>query len=142
MGQGACLDFRDWHLHRPCRKSNRDSVTSDLWAAVVIPMNPVVAIFASLFTVCALLPVITSVFLGYRAGERLAISSGAISGLVLLMSCGGLAYLPHVSDLSGEGKRLAMAGLLMMGAPVLCTFMGNLVGYIAMGFLGSEQEKN
>jgi len=33
MGQGACLDFRDWHLNRACRKGNRDSIASDLWAA-------------------------------------------------------------------------------------------------------------
>jgi hypothetical protein len=105
-------------------------------------MNPVVAIFAGVFTVCALLPVVTSAFFGYRAGERVAISIGAISGLVLLLSCAGLAYLAHVSELSGEDKRLAMAGLLMAGVPALCTFMGTFAGYIAMGFLGSAHENN
>ena len=104
-------------------------------------MTPAVAIFGVLavpFIVCVLLPVITSAFFGYRTGERLAISIGAISGLVLLMSCGGLAYLAHVAELSGEDKRLAMAGLLMTGVPALCIFLGTLAGYIAMGFLGDE----
>jgi hypothetical protein len=108
-------------------------------------MNPVVAIFASLFTVCALLPVIPSVFLGYRAGEVMAISIGAISGLVLLMSCGLLAYVPHIAphlSLSEEERHLAMFVVFITGVPALCTFMGNLVGYIAMGFLGSAHENN
>jgi len=51
-------------------------------------MHPAAAILgglAVLFTLCALLPVVTSAFFGYRMGERVAISIGAISGLVLLM---------------------------------------------------------
>jgi hypothetical protein len=79
---------------------------------------------------------------GYRTGERLAIGIGTISGLVLLMSCGGFAYVTHVSELSGEDTRLAWFGISIAGMPALCTFMGTLAGYIAMGFFGSEHEKN
>src|SRR5262249_16843482 len=85
-----------------------------------ISMSPAVAIFAGLFMVCAFLPVVTSAFLGYRAGERVAISIGVISGLVLLMSCGSLAWLTHVSELSGEDKRLGLAGIVITGMPALC----------------------
>ena len=98
----------------------------------------VLAVLALFITVCALLPVLTAAFFGYRAGERLAISIGAISGLVLLISCGLFAYAARFAELSGEDKRLAMAGLLMTGVPALCIFLGTLAGYIAMGFLGDE----
>jgi hypothetical protein len=103
-------------------------------------MNPAIAILVGLFMVFVLLPVVTSAFFGYRAGERLAICIGAISGLVLLMSCGLLAYIAHFPPLSGEDNRLAMAASVFTGVPALCTFLGNLGGYIAMGFLGSKQE--
>jgi hypothetical protein len=102
-------------------------------------MNPAVAIFVGLFMICALVPVVTSAFFGYRAGERLAICVGAISGLVLLTSCGFLFWLPHVSELSGEDNRLAMAASVFTGVPALCTFLGNISGYIAMGFLHEKE---
>jgi hypothetical protein len=109
-------------------------------------MTPAIAIFGGLavfIAVCALLPVITSAFFGYRAGERLAIGIGAISGFLLLISCGLLAYIARFPPLSGEDGRLAMAGLFFVGVPALCTFLGTFAGYIAMGFLGSEHdEKN
>ena len=104
-------------------------------------MNQGVAIFAGLFAVCALLPVVTSAFLDYRAGEVTAISIGAISGLVLLMSCGLLAYLPHLShQLSEEDRHLALLVVFITGVPALCTFMGTVAGYIALGFFGSEHQ--
>jgi glycerol-3-phosphate acyltransferase PlsY len=93
-------------------------------------MNPAIAIFAGLFMACALLPVVTSVFLGYRAGERVAISIGAMSGLVLLMSCGFLVWLAHFSELSGVDKSLALAGAVFPGIPALCIFLGNLAVHL------------
>jgi hypothetical protein len=106
------------------------------------PAAAIFGVFAVLFTACAFLPVVTSALFGYRTGERLAISIGAISGLVLLISCGLLAHVAHVSELSGEDARLAWFGIFITGVPALCTFMGTLAGYIAMGFLGSEHEKD
>jgi hypothetical protein len=103
-------------------------------------MNPAIAILVGLLMVFALLPVVTTASFGYRAGERLAICVGAIFGLVLLMSCGLLAYTAHVPEWSGEDKRFAMAASVFMGVPALCAFLANLAGYIAMGFLGSKQE--
>jgi hypothetical protein len=100
-------------------------------------------VLAVAFTVCALLPVVTSAYFGYRPGEWLAISVGVISGLVLLMACGLLAYLNHIShQLSEEDRYLVMFAVLMTGVLALCTFMGTLAGYIAMGFLGSAREKD
>jgi hypothetical protein len=104
-------------------------------------MNPAVAIFAGLLTVCAFLPVVTSTFLGYRAGEGMAVSIGAISGLVLLMSCGLWAYLPHISQQLSEGdKHVALFVVFMTGVPALCTFVGIVAGYVAMGLFSSEHE--
>src|SRR5262245_26840173 len=103
-------------------------------------MTPTTAIFgvlAVLITVCALLPVGASTCFGYRAGERLAISIGTIAGLVVLMSCALLAYLPHISEqLSEEAKYLSLFVVFFAGVPALCIFLGTLAGYIAMGFLG------
>ena len=105
-------------------------------------MNLAVAIFVGLFTLCALLPVVTSAFFGYRTGERVAISIGAISGLVLLMSCGFFAWLAHDdSGLNGEDKRLAMFILFIPGVPALCTFLGTLAGYISMGFVRNAKDR-
>jgi hypothetical protein len=104
-------------------------------------MNLAVAIFVGLFTLCALLPVVASALFGYRTGERVAISIGAISGLVLLLSCGFFAWLAHDFELSGEDKRLALFILFIPGVPALCTFLGTLVGYIAMGFLRNAKEQ-
>ena len=95
-----------------------------------------------LFALCALVPVATSAFFDYRAGERVAISIGAISSLVLLMSWGFVAWHAHVPELSGEDKRLPLFLLIIPGTPALCIFLGTLAGYIAMRFLGSEQENN
>src|SRR5262245_5655556 len=101
-------------------------------------MNPAVAIFAGLFTACALLPFVTSALFGYGAGELVAISIGAISGLSLLMSCGLLAYLPQISQpLSENDRYLALSVVFFTGMPAVCIFLGNLAGYIAMGFLRS-----
>jgi hypothetical protein len=100
-------------------------------------MTVVVATFAVLFAVPALLPVAASAFFSYRTGERLAISIGAISGLVLLMSCGLLAYLlqSNISQqLSEDDRYLALSAVFFTGVPALCIFVGNLAGYIAMGF--------
>jgi len=107
---------------------------------VHISINLALAIYAGLFTCCALLPVVTSALYGYRAGERATISIGALSGLVMLTSCGLLVWLFHVSELSGEDKRFAVAGIVIMGMPALCIFLGTFGGYIAMGFLGSRNE--
>lgn len=99
-------------------------------------MTPAAAIFgafAVLFIVCALLPVGVSAFFGYRAGERLAISIGAISGLVVVMSCGLLAYINQVG--AREDTHLAWFGIFLAGVPSLCAFVGTLAGYIAIGFL-------
>jgi hypothetical protein len=109
-------------------------------------MTPAAAIFgvlAVLFTVSALLPVAASAFFGYRAGELLAISIGAIVGLVLLTSCALLAYLPHISrPLSEEDRHLALFVVFFAGVPALCIFLGTLAGYIAMGFLGLAHEED
>jgi hypothetical protein len=102
-------------------------------------MNPAIAVLVGLFMAFALLPVVTSSSFSYRTGEGLAICVGAISGLALLMSCGFL-FWPHVSELSGEDNRLAMAASVFTGVPALCVFLGNLAGYIAMGFLDSKQD--
>src|SRR5262245_6716320 len=111
--------------------------------STTIPMHPTVVIFGILavaFTVCALLPVVTSAYFGYRPGEWVAISIAAISGLVLLIACGLLTYLPHIShQLSEEERHLAMFAVLMTGVPALSIFMGTLAGYIAMGFLRSAR---
>jgi hypothetical protein len=88
--------------------------------------------FVALTAAGACLTVGASVFFGYRAGERLAVGIGAISGLVLLLSCGLFAYAVHAPGLSGEDARLAWFGAFIAGVPALCIFMGNLVGYIAM----------
>ena len=109
-------------------------------------MHPTVAILgvlAVVFTVCTLLPVVTSAYFGYRPGEWLAISVGAISGLVLLMACGLLVYLRHISQqLGDEDRHLVMFAVLITGVPALCIFTGTLAGYIGMGFLGSVREKD
>jgi len=107
-------------------------------------MTPTTAIFGALtvlITVCALLPVGASTYFGYRAGERLAISIGTIAGLILLMSCALLAYLPHISEqLSEEDNSLSLSVVFFAGVPALCIFLGTFAGYIAMGFLGLAQE--
>jgi len=106
-------------------------------------MTPTTIMLGVLFTVCAFLPIITSAFFGYRTGERLAITIGVISGLVLLMSCGLLAYLPHISEQSSEEERhLALFVVFATGVPALCTFMGTVAGYIGIGLFGSEHEKD
>src|SRR5262245_11852205 len=108
-------------------------------------MHPTVAILGVLgvlFTACAFLPVLTSAFFGYRTGERLAIGVGAVSGLLLLTSCVLLAYVARFSELSGEDTHLAWFGITAAGVPALCTFLGTFAGYIAMGFLSSEDETN
>jgi hypothetical protein len=109
-------------------------------------MTPAAAIFgvlAVLLTVSALLPVAGSAFIGYRAGELLAISIGAIAGLVLLMSCALLAYLPHISQqLSEEDRHLSLFVEFIAGVPALCIFLGSLASYIAMGFLGLAHEQD
>src|SRR5262245_12994001 len=100
-------------------------------------MTPAATIFgvlAGLFALCALVPVATSAFFGYQAGERAAISIGAISGLVLLMSCGLLAYVTQLAGMHREDTHLAWFGIFFMGVPSLCIFLGTLAGYIAMGF--------
>jgi len=103
-------------------------------------MNLAVAIFVGLFTLCALLPVVASAFFGYRTGERVAISIGAISGLVLLMSCGLLAYLPHISQqLTEDDRHLALFVVFLTGMPAVCVFLGTLAGYIAMASLRSAE---
>ena len=104
-------------------------------------MTPAAAIFgvlAVLFIVCALLPVGASAFFGYRAGERLAISIGAISGLVVVMSCGLLASINQVAGT--EDTHLAWFGIFLAGVPSLCVFVGTLAGHIAMGFLGLSRK--
>lgn len=116
-----------------------DKVTHRLYREY-IPIDLALAIYAGLFTCCALSPLMTTALFGYRAGERAAISIGALSGLALLTSCGLLVWFSHVSKLSGEDKRFALAGIVIMGMPALCVFLGSLVGYIAMGFLGSGRE--
>jgi len=106
-------------------------------------MTPAVAILAGLavlFAFCALVPVATSANFGYRVGERVAISIGATSGLVLLMSCGFFVWLAHVSELSGEDKRLASFLLIIPGVAALCIFLGTLAGYIAVGFLRNAKD--
>jgi len=110
---------------------------------VHIPINLALAIHAGLLTCCALLPIVISALFGYRAGERAAISIGALSSLALLMSCGLLVWLSYVSELSGEDKRFALAGIVIMGMPALCIFLGTFAGYIAMGFLrlGNEHKQ-
>jgi glycerol-3-phosphate acyltransferase PlsY len=109
-------------------------------------MTPAAAIFGVLvvlFAVCALLPVTASAFFGYRAGKRLATGIGAIAGLVLLMSCTLLAYLPHISQqLSEEDRHLALFVVFFAAVPALCIFLGTLAGYIAMGFLGLAHEQD
>jgi hypothetical protein len=57
-------------------------------------------------------------------------------GGFLLMSCGFFA-----SALSGEDKRLALFILFIPGVPTLCTFLGTLAGYIAMGFLRNAKDQ-
>jgi hypothetical protein len=98
------------------------------------PAAAIFGVFAVLFTLCALLPVVTSAFFGYRTGERVAISIGAISGLVLLLSCGFFAWQ--------EDKRLALFLLFTPGVPALCIFLGTLAGYIAIGSLGLAHEED
>src|SRR5262245_50003453 len=109
-------------------------------------MTTVAAIFgvlAVLITVCALLPVGASRYFGYRAGERVAISIGAIACLVVLISCALLAYLPHISaQLSEEDKHLSLFVVFFAAVPALCIFLGTLAGYVAMGFLGLAQDDN
>ena len=95
---------------------------------------------AVLFALCAFVPVATSAFFGYRAGERAAISIGAISGLVLLMSCGLLAYVTQLAGLSREDTHLAWFGILFTGVLSLSIFLGTLAGYIVMGFLRNAKE--
>src|SRR5262245_28773685 len=104
------------------------------------PAAAIVGVLAALFTVCALLPVGASRFFGYRAGERLAIGIGAISGLGLLMACGLLAYFRYM--LSEEDTYLALFVVFFVGVPALCIFLGTLAGYIAMGFLGLAREED
>jgi hypothetical protein len=98
-------------------------------AAAVIPLG----VLASLFAVSALLPPAIARYIGYRAGERLAIGIGAVSGLVLLLATGLLAAASHFPELRGEEPRLFLAAVMLMGVPALCLFPGVLVGYIAMG---------
>jgi ascorbate-specific PTS system EIIC-type component UlaA len=79
-------------------------------------MTVVVATFAVLFAIPALLPVAASAVFGDRTGERLAISIGAISGLLLLMSCGLLAYLlqSNISQqLSEDDRYLALSAVFL-----------------------------
>jgi|SRR5262245_4661877 hypothetical protein len=95
-------------------------------AAALIPSG----VLASLFAVGALLPLAIARYIGYRAGERLAIGISTVSGLVLLLSCGLFAYEARFS--SGEDRRAAL-GLLLIAAPALCLFLGALLGYVAMG---------
>jgi hypothetical protein len=90
-----------------------------------------------------LLPIAASAFFGYRAGERLAISIGTIAGVVLLMSCALLAYLPHISQqLSEEDRPLSLFVEFIAGVPALCIFLGSLASYIAMVFLGLADEED
>src|SRR5262245_65906380 len=101
-------------------------------------MTPAVAILrglAVLFALCALVPVATSAFIGYRAGERAAISIGAISGLVLLMSSGLLACVTQPVGMSREGTHFAWFGIFFTGEASHCIFLGTLAGYIGMAFL-------
>ena len=107
-------------------------------------MAPAVAILgglAVLIALCALVPVATCGFFSYRAGERAAISIGAISGLLLLMACALLAYLPHISEqLSEEERYLSLFVVFFSGIPALGIFLGTLAGYIAMGFLRNARD--
>jgi hypothetical protein len=95
-------------------------------AAAAIPLG----VLASLFAVGLLLPLAIARYIGYRAGERLAIGIGAVSGLVLLLSCGLFAY--EARFLSAADSPAAL-GLLLIAMPALCLFLGALVGYVTMG---------
>src|SRR5262245_45079039 len=134
------LSFAPKAVYSADLKHTRNTAPS---ASRTDPMTPGAAIFgglAVLITVCALLPVITSAYFGYRTGERLAIGIEAISRLPLLMSCGLFAYVARFSELSGERARRALAGLVFVGVPARCAFLGTFAGYIAMAFLWSEHK--
>jgi hypothetical protein len=106
------------------------------------PAVVILGVLGALFTACAFLPVLTSAFFGYRTAERLAIGIGAVSGLLLLTSCVLLAYVARFSDLSREDTHLAWFGIIAAGVLAACAFSGTFAGYIAMGFLSSEDETN